>query len=451
MTVRLAISPDIHPSVPGDADAIPAPLRDMLFGADLGTFVLLDAASITNLFEMLEQSELPFCCLFKDDAAEDIRDAAPYLVQLDPENTFTKRLFINDPDTPWHLWSQGPGVFIRAKTDLDALRAHFRKFTFLRDSGTGKWNVFRFHAPAIFRTMIAGSTLARDALMGPGVVAMGCPGLDDTWVTLTRDGEVEAGQSRTLDARHFHEPQIAAPYIQERREMRVREAVGYMRRECPGQVAALDDTALRLVVEAGFQRCDDTGVKAPAERLKYLLLIAAWGCHFEADPQRRPDLMDTNWMDAAGQLTGYRAMAPLLLRVDRWAALGARDMDKPKRLVTAMRRLFANTDLGQDPDALMREVTQIWPARTRALGPDTLKAGIKAALEVCHDLQLSPVDTRAYVCLTPYFGTYFAYDPLFAWAGAALANDGRSDDDRRLALGTGIIDYWNGLLGQVTP
>ena len=67
----------------GAVEAVP-PMR---------TYIVLDSGKLQWGYSELEESGLPHQCLFKGDAAEDLKDAAPYLVELNPENAFTERLF----------------------------------------------------------------------------------------------------------------------------------------------------------------------------------------------------------------------------------------------------------------------------------------------------------------------------------------------------------------------
>ena len=106
------------------------------------TFAILDAARVTNLAETLETSGLEHRCLFAGDAYDDLKEAAPWIVQLEDGNTFTRNLFTRS-DALWHMWDQEPGIYIRSRGLLNDLWKHFRKFTRIRDE-RGKWFYFRF-------------------------------------------------------------------------------------------------------------------------------------------------------------------------------------------------------------------------------------------------------------------------------------------------------------------
>lgn len=152
---------------------VPAALYDALFGQlaptaaeaeaaggepsavqPIKTYAILDAAKITNLPELLEDSGLEHRCLFKGTAYDDLKNVAPWLVRLEEGNTFTRNLFTRS-DAPWHLWDNEPGIYARSRGSLDDMWKHFRKFTKIQDE-TGKWFYFRFWEPrAAHRTFDA--------------------------------------------------------------------------------------------------------------------------------------------------------------------------------------------------------------------------------------------------------------------------------------------------------
>lgn len=106
------------------------------------SYALLDAAKIMHLSDRLAASGLSHRCLYQGDAADNYGDAAPWLVQLEDGNAFTRNLF-TATDEPDNLWWSDPGIFIRSRSGLDDLRGHLRKFTRLQDE-QGKWFYFRF-------------------------------------------------------------------------------------------------------------------------------------------------------------------------------------------------------------------------------------------------------------------------------------------------------------------
>ncbi|CUH78167.1 hypothetical protein TRM7557_01751 [Tritonibacter multivorans] len=138
----------------------PDALQDLLFGAleraDTPTahsrcFALLDAAKLQFGHSEIEDSDLTWRCLFKDTAAQSLANVAPYLVELEQDNDFTRRLFTEIPEfdatmTSAHMWPKRPAIFLRSALSFDALWKHLRRFTKIRDK-SGTWLFYRFWEP----------------------------------------------------------------------------------------------------------------------------------------------------------------------------------------------------------------------------------------------------------------------------------------------------------------
>jgi len=137
---------------------IPDALYEPLFGqpdgssTPLQTYAILDAAKVPNLPELLEASELEHRCLFKGAAYDEMKDVAPWIVQLEEDNNFTRNLFTSSK-APWHLWNLEPGICVRSRGTLDEMWAHFRKFTRVQDEN-GAWFYLRAYDPRILAQYI---------------------------------------------------------------------------------------------------------------------------------------------------------------------------------------------------------------------------------------------------------------------------------------------------------
>lgn len=117
-----------------------------------GCFAILDGARVRNLAQMLNGAEFENICLFTGAAKDDLGDVAPWIIRLQEESNFTRRLFTQS-DAPWDLWDANPGIFIRSTASIQELWRHYRKFTRLCDDN-GKWYYFRFWEPRIFAAAI---------------------------------------------------------------------------------------------------------------------------------------------------------------------------------------------------------------------------------------------------------------------------------------------------------
>ncbi len=130
--------------------AVPAPLFDPVFRGTPHVFAVLDAALIAQLPARLAGMDVPHACLFGD-AADRTAEAAPWLVQLVPDDRLLRSLFTDDaPDHPatWAFWRARAGILIRSDMRLDALRLHLRRFLRVKDM-RGKDFFFRFWEPVM--------------------------------------------------------------------------------------------------------------------------------------------------------------------------------------------------------------------------------------------------------------------------------------------------------------
>lgn len=152
--------------------SVPHELRQTVFGEVGGgrhahTYALLDAARIPNLPETLAQSGLRNECLYKGKAAENLGHVAPWLVRLDENSSFTRRLFTRG-DASWHLWDAKVGIIIRSGWELGALWRNLRKFTRVTDH-EGRWYYLRFYDPTFLPKFICSMSPAKRAKFTAGI------------------------------------------------------------------------------------------------------------------------------------------------------------------------------------------------------------------------------------------------------------------------------------------
>ena len=137
--------------------SVPEGLDDPLFGPDalgcegqhLNTYAVLDAAKLSLLPDMIEAAGTPHACLFQGEAAETLRESAPWLVALSRDDRLTRAL-MTDCAGPIGLWAHDLGLIIRCAASFEAMCKHLRRFVRLRDAAADAWYYFRFwerHVP----------------------------------------------------------------------------------------------------------------------------------------------------------------------------------------------------------------------------------------------------------------------------------------------------------------
>ncbi len=116
-------------------------------------FTIADGAQDKRLYGAVDASRQDRCCLYSVDrrwAAQDLHwqllMTGPYLVELDPEEEFTRFLLSNGWDRHW-------GIFFRSDTGLKNIRRHFRDLLVVRDE-RGKQLMFRYYDPRVLRAYL---------------------------------------------------------------------------------------------------------------------------------------------------------------------------------------------------------------------------------------------------------------------------------------------------------
>ncbi|MBI2685713.1 MAG: DUF4123 domain-containing protein [Acidobacteria bacterium] len=115
------------------------------FGPQPNIWAIVDAAQDQKVYWTLTNSFLQHSCLFAGALPEALEMAAPYLVQLDPEDKFTEYLAEN--------MGQSLGVFLKCDLGLADLRHHLRRFLTVVDPA-GRRMLFRYYDPRVLRTYL---------------------------------------------------------------------------------------------------------------------------------------------------------------------------------------------------------------------------------------------------------------------------------------------------------
>ena len=179
--------------------AAPAPIQPLLFPADRAkpasegavdhAYAIVDGNRMFGLAQRLETSGLRHRCLYKGAAAKDYGDSAPWLVELLPDHPLTRLLFTDDPRKGGaRLWPDQAASFLVSPLGIDAMQAHLRRFTMIIDPDRNKRFYFRFYAPEILRSVIAGMPDDRMQALGAGVRRFLCTDGEGGALVLERAG-----------------------------------------------------------------------------------------------------------------------------------------------------------------------------------------------------------------------------------------------------------------------
>lgn len=202
LPLQLAQAPMPAPGAQG-IDTLPTALTDTLLpGANdaMRLYAVFDGARVFGLPERLETSGLSWRCLFQGDTAREHGAAAPYLVELMPGNTLTRRLLRLPAPTPANAtatrasWDEVPStaldaaLFLTSPVTIDGLRRHLRRFTMVRDAQTGQQVFFRFFDPMVFRTLVVNMAPEDQAALATGIHGLAARDPQGGFVMLIRRG-----------------------------------------------------------------------------------------------------------------------------------------------------------------------------------------------------------------------------------------------------------------------
>ena len=113
--------------------------------ADQEIFAVLDGARSRRVAPWIRLRTLEYECLYRGDLSPRLRDAAPYVVHLRREDSFTGELLER-------AWSHAWGIFTRVPeaVSLERHRRHLRTLLRVKDE-SGRKLVFRFYDPRVLR------------------------------------------------------------------------------------------------------------------------------------------------------------------------------------------------------------------------------------------------------------------------------------------------------------
>ena len=116
-------------------------------------FTIADGAQDKRIYGAVDASRQERCCLYSierrwggQDLPWQLLMTGPYLVELDPEEDFTRFVLRNGWDRHW-------GIFFRSDTGMQKVRRHFRDLLTVRDE-KGKRLMFRYYDPRVLRAYL---------------------------------------------------------------------------------------------------------------------------------------------------------------------------------------------------------------------------------------------------------------------------------------------------------
>ena len=108
--------------------------------------MIVDGARDRAIYGFLLDSYLEYSCLYHGEISPELELAAPYLVQLDYDDSYSTKLIDR-------AWGASWGVFLKCDTSMSTLRRHLRTLLTVRDQ-RGKLLLFRYYDPRVLRVYL---------------------------------------------------------------------------------------------------------------------------------------------------------------------------------------------------------------------------------------------------------------------------------------------------------
>ena len=108
--------------------------------------MIVDGARDRRVYGFLLDSYLNYSCLYHGELAPELELAAPYLVQLEYDDSYSIKLIER-------AWGASWGIFLKCDSSLESLRRHLRTLLTVRDQ-KGAMLLFRYYDPRVFRVYL---------------------------------------------------------------------------------------------------------------------------------------------------------------------------------------------------------------------------------------------------------------------------------------------------------
>lgn len=115
---------------------------------DRRVYAILDGARDERIEPMVSSCKQPHECLYNEPLTDNMRAAAPHIVELDSDAEFTQQLITLG-------WGQSWGIFLVTypPVTLTTVRKNFRKINIVQEP-SGEMVFFRYYDPRVMRTYL---------------------------------------------------------------------------------------------------------------------------------------------------------------------------------------------------------------------------------------------------------------------------------------------------------
>lgn len=268
-------------------------------------WMIADAARDRAVFRTLLECGLEYSCLYSGPIPPALEIAAPYLIQLEYQDRYTRRFLENACGNSW-------GILLKCGRRMADLRRHLRQFLVVRDP-RGQRLVFRYYDPRVLRVYLP--TCVEDELQtffGPvecfwagtqtaeNILEYHCDSRRLVQETLTSavrapdrrpafDGEMRT--QRRTGLMGLRQAQLAAfsqREVQKFEDWMVVHLEKFFARKCK----SMGEAQLRAMIQYGIKRAAAHRITSERDVCKYIDLMLVFGRDFDVD-ERHPWARET--------------------------------------------------------------------------------------------------------------------------------------------------------------
>jgi hypothetical protein len=109
-------------------------------------WMIVDGARDRRVYSSLIHTYSEHTCLYAGNLSPALERAAPYLVQLEFDDRYTRELI-------QQAWGNSWGIFLRSNDNIDSIRRHLRQFLRVKDR-QGRTLIFRYYDPRVMRIFL---------------------------------------------------------------------------------------------------------------------------------------------------------------------------------------------------------------------------------------------------------------------------------------------------------
>ena len=416
-----------------DQEWIAPELKELLFGpseekeTELKTYFIVDAAlrkKVTGFFD-LDKVKLPVRCLFKGEAAQTLKQHAPYLIDMSlPEGALEDRDLVPDfhKDFFKKHWEQGTGIFIRSKASMDQVLKHFRRFTRIQVEEDKRWVLFRFWDPRIaphYFESIEDSpekALQWGALRDGGrieqIIGKCEDDSDRAWRVIPSWDNLKGVTAPALPMLSNLELE---GFVKYKKKAFINELLIYFKEKDTFHANVIGDEGLKEVISLGIDKAKIYGLTRKSPVKLYIHMMLYLGSYFDEDPllSWARDILKSSEFD------GWQLQKANTLRsgfIDYLETVSGKKGEYLQSFMRACQEKMNKTEENISQKAMLSFIKTSYPQKYHYLGFELLLRLINHCDHLCTKNGFhSERSVLFLVCLRLVYGARMIDDPLFPW------------------------------------